>query len=375
MHCVLQLAPDPKAEAALARTMAAYEELARWLDEHVPEDHTANLVTLHRSWYDRARRETALPAQMITLALRDWVARRRREFPQGVPYDRKLFSVKGLEMVSLATAEGRLAVKCAVSGYVPHRLGPSPARLIRHRDGWEMKVEVPGELPTLTARRSAMSPDTVLTRVGRVITGLTNAAIERAEQANPVAVIEQAIREIDSAIEDVRADLGKATAEQHRVDLRLGELRTELAGLEDKVKTAVESKRDDLARVGVARQLDIEAQSEVLTKLRGETARRVDELEAMIDAIWASRREAEERLREYKRSAASTHGSATGTSGTSLDRATAKVERAQGLVERVTGVPGDPGKSDHRALEELEKLRRDRAIEERLSRIKSGTPS
>src|SRR5260370_25348856 len=115
MHCVLQLAPDPKAEAALARTMAAYEELARWLDEHVPEDHTANLVTLHRSWYERARRETALPAQMITLALRDWVARRRREFPQGVPHDRKLFSVKGLEMVSPPTAEGRPAVKSAAS--------------------------------------------------------------------------------------------------------------------------------------------------------------------------------------------------------------------------------------------------------------------
>src|SRR6185503_9178001 len=73
-RCVLHLAPDPPAELALARTLAVYQELAAWLDGHVPAGHPANLVALHRAWYERARRETRLPAQMVTLALRDWVA-------------------------------------------------------------------------------------------------------------------------------------------------------------------------------------------------------------------------------------------------------------------------------------------------------------
>src|SRR5579864_6689970 len=106
-HCVLHLAPDDAADRSLTRTLAAYETLSDWLDAHIPPDHPANLVALHRSWYDRARRETALPAQMVTLALRDWVARRRGETVAGVPYDRKLYSVRGLEAVSLATVDGR----------------------------------------------------------------------------------------------------------------------------------------------------------------------------------------------------------------------------------------------------------------------------
>jgi phage shock protein A len=369
-RCVLHLAPDPQGELALARTLVVYQELAAWLDRHVPAGHPANLVALHRAWYERARRETRLPAQMVTLALRDWVARRRGEITEGVPYDRKLFSVRGLEQVSLATIDGRVSIPCAVNGYVA-AAGSSLARLTRRDDEWSLTVEVPSELPMLSRRRPAMTPDSVLSRVGRVITGLTHAAVAAAEQASPAAVIEQAVREIDGAIEEVRASLGKATAEQHRIDLRLDELRTEHEGLEAKVKVALEAQREDLARAGVARQVDIEAQTEVLKKLRAEVSQRVGELEGMIDAMWASRREAEDRLRDYRRTMASPDSAAPPGAETSHDRATARVERAQGVVERLTGVPGEPPRPDQRALEELDDLRRQRLIEERLRRLRA----
>jgi hypothetical protein len=371
-RCVLHLAPDPAAELALARTLTVYQDLAAWLDGHVPAGHPANLVALHRAWYERARRETRLPAQMVTLALRDWVARRRGESTEGVPYDRKLFSVRGLEQVSLATIDGRLSIRCAVGGYAAATAGASPARLNRHDDQWILTVEVPSELPLLSRRRSAMTPDSVLSRVGRVITGLTHAAVAAAEQASPIAVIEQAVREIDGAIEEVRASLGKTTAEQHRIDLRLEELGAEHGALEAKVKLALDAQRDDLARAGVARQVDIEAQTEVLKKLRGEVSGRVAELESMIDAMWASRREAEDRLRDYRRTTTATpDGAAPFAADTPVDRASARVERAQGVVERITGVPGEPPRRDQRALEELDELRRQRLIEERLRRLRA----
>ena len=59
--------------------------------------------------------------------------------------------------------------------------------------------------------------ETVVTRIGRVIAGMTHAAVSAAEQINPVAIIEQSIREIDSAADEVKAELGKAIAEKHRI--------------------------------------------------------------------------------------------------------------------------------------------------------------
>ena len=60
----------------------------------------------------------------------------------------------------------------------------------------------------------------ILSRMGRLIAGVTYATIEKAEGVNGVAIVEQAIREIDSAAEEARAELGKARAEEHRIASR-----------------------------------------------------------------------------------------------------------------------------------------------------------
>ena len=60
----------------------------------------------------------------------------------------------------------------------------------------------------------------ILSRMGRLIAGVAYATMEKAEGANGVAIVEQAIREIDSAAEEARAELGKAKAEEHRIASR-----------------------------------------------------------------------------------------------------------------------------------------------------------
>jgi len=109
-----------------------------------------------------------------------------------------------------------------------------------------------------------MATEGVLTRMGRVIVGMAHTAVNAAEQANPKGVLEQAIREIDGAADEVRTELGKATAERYRLEARSKELERERADLEGKIRTAVTAGRDDLAEAGIGRQIDIEAQSNLL---------------------------------------------------------------------------------------------------------------
>lgn len=218
-----------------------------------------------------------------------------------------------------------------------------------------------------------MMTESVLSRIGRVLTGAAHAAADAAEQMSPDATLEQAIREIDGAAEEIRVELGKATAERHRVVARLKELETERAEIELKVARAIESKRDDLAEAGVGRQLDVEAQSGLLSRVDADVEERIGQLESTLEAIRASRREAEARLRDLRQSrAAGGPGEAAQGRSSATARAQAKVERAQATAERVTGVMSGPRRENAAALEELDRLHREHAIKERLARIKAS---
>ena len=111
-----------------------------------------------------------------------------------------------------------------------------------------------------------MIPENIINRVGRLISGIAHVAIDKAEGSNRLAVVQQAIREIEDAEATAQADLAQARAAEYRLNARRGEVDAELATLAEKIRTAIAEKRDDLARSGVARQLDLEAQQEVLAK-------------------------------------------------------------------------------------------------------------
>src|SRR5262249_59042157 len=127
------------------------------------------------------------------------------------------------------------------------------------------------------------------------------------EAANNVAVIEEAIREIDAAAEEARAELGKARAEEHRIGSRRDEITADIAALEEKIRTAVQANRDDLAKAGVARQIDLESQIEALDKALADVTERLEEGHKALQAVLAARRDAEARLADYKRSEQQPH--------------------------------------------------------------------
>lgn len=364
--CRLTLSPDSEVAAAIEATLAACAGLLDWLDTTVPPSQSSDLISLNRLYYETARSRFALPSQMITLCFRDWTRRRKGEAIEGVALDSKLFSIRSVSTVSLATISGRCTIPYAVDGYLPGWKDNATARLIRTGAGHEIHVATDA---AIAQKESRMATEGVVGRIARLIAGMAHDAIGQAEQSNPKALLEQAIREIDSAADEVRLDIGKATAERHRVKSRRDELTHEVEELDRSLAIAVKENRDDLAAAGIERQLDIEAQCGVLDALLKDIDDSLAQFNATLDAVRASRREAEARLADIRRTvaAAPAGAGAAGHAGTDVS---AKLERAGAAVARVTGVPAGP--MPDKAVDELRQLARDHAVKERLARLKAG---
>lgn len=221
--------------------------------------------------------------------------------------------------------------------------------------------------------------ETIGTRVGRIIAGSVHALIDAVENAAPDMVMEQAIREIDEAIDDVRAELGKSAANKHLATTRLMEENRKHEELSAQIELAVTQSRDDLASVAIARQLDIEAQIPVLESTIADCQNRERELEGYIAALQAKKREMQEAARQFlaSRAVAQTPGAQPAGAGS----VTGKVERAESAFDRVlqkqaglTGLAPVPDRATATKLAELNDLARSNRIQERLAAVKAKTP-
>jgi len=215
-------------------------------------------------------------------------------------------------------------------------------------------------------------------RVSRIIAGSFHALIDAVEDAAPEAVMEQAMREIDAAIGDVRADLGTVEAQRHLTARRLAESSTRHDELADRARMALAEGREDLAEAAVEKQIDIEAQIPVLEARLAELAEEKARLEGYVTALQAKKREMRDDLASHRRAKAaqeSPTGAPTGRKGPSVEqraeRATSAFDR---VFERQTGLRANAASSAQGAakLAELEELARRNRVQERLAQIKSS---
>jgi phage shock protein A len=368
------LYPRPADQEAITATLTQYASMTAMLEDVAArEDIRSDVVRLQKLAYERIRTETHLPAQMVLLGIRDFTARRSSgEELSGIPLDEKLYAVKRPAILTLSTIRGRVSLAYDVAGYREGWRGPAPARLVQTDGGFEIIVGVnPFIRP---AEEKSMAYEGILSRVGRLVAGLTHAAVDRAEQRDPVAVVEQAIRDIDREAEEARAALGKHTAEQHRLEGRARELDTELSALSDRIATALQQGREDLAKAGIGRQIDIEAQIAALQVAVVDVNERIQEAQGAVQAVIAARREGEARLAELKRSL--TREETVLPSGTGAPRSASSEDKALRSLEaiaRVTGVPSSGGNPHASQMNELERLHRDQTVEERLTALKAKT--
>jgi len=221
------------------------------------------------------------------------------------------------------------------------------------------------------------------TRVGRVIAASANALVSRLENQAPLALMEQAIREVDGIIGEVRHELGQVSANRHLAQQQHAHLSTLHSTLTAQAQQALAENREDLASVAVARQLDIEAQLPVLETSLAELARKEEELSGYVAALLSKKREMEQALHEFQRSReTSANSTQAGTLQAAnhqqqrLDSATSAFDR---LYQRHTGLsPASAGASLEQAakLKELDDLVRNNKINERLAQLRStSTPA
>lgn len=218
--------------------------------------------------------------------------------------------------------------------------------------------------------------DSLKTRVGRVIAGGVHALLDKIEDLNPQAAMEQAIREADGVIDEVRHELGTVSANRHLAQQQHAKLNRSHEELRDQIAQALGAQRDDLARAAVSRQIDIEAQIPVLETTLADLARQEQELQGFTAALLAKKREMQEALAEFRKSRAATESAAQPVGQSNVEQRLGKVADAfDKIYQRQTGLDGTQraGTLDQAArLSELEAMVRDHKIAERLAQIKAG---
>ncbi|MBV2130867.1 PspA/IM30 family protein [Arsukibacterium indicum] len=218
--------------------------------------------------------------------------------------------------------------------------------------------------------------ESITRRVARLVSGSVNALVDAVESSAPEAVMEQAIRELDAAIADTRAELGQQVAQKHLASKKLMEENSRYELLAGQLEVAVANGRDDLAEAGIAQQMDIEARIPVLEASISDCANREKELEGFIQALQAKKREMKAELTAFVQSQAA-RNTATVSSGKHADNATDKAERASDafgrVLEKASGIAGrDTGLGNAGKLAELEELARKNRVAERLAALKAG---
>jgi phage shock protein A len=208
----------------------------------------------------------------------------------------------------------------------------------------------------------------ILARMGRLLAAIASQTVDNAESSNKVALVKQAIREIDAGADEARYALGKSRAEEFRLKRRREELDTEAAGLTEKIRLAIAENREDLARAGVARQIDLESQGIALERAMDFIDLEIDEQTKALTAMLGARREAERRLADLEASLAQHATHETGRTAQATKRGSA--DHAMAAIARVTGVPASFALGDSE-LDELDRLHREKEIAARLERIKS----
>ena len=219
--------------------------------------------------------------------------------------------------------------------------------------------------------------ETLSRRVGRLVSGGFHALIDAAENLAPEAVMNESIREIERAVDEVRAELGKVLAQKHLAAKKMADESNRHEAIDANLQAAVDTGRDDLAEAGIAEQMDIEARLPILENTIADCAAQEKELEGFIAALQAKKREMQQQLQDWRAAQQSVGaGKAAGGNGSDLNRIARDAEKSGNAFDRVMGRQNSVHSSTDAAqlakLKELEDLSRNNRIAERLAALKAG---
>ena len=214
--------------------------------------------------------------------------------------------------------------------------------------------------------------ESLLGRVARLVGGTFTAMVDAAENTAPELVARQAVEEIDHAIDDVRAEIGRKQAARHNANRELSSLNDRAENLKDQIQTALTEKREDLAEAGVEELVGIEDRIPIIESLVAGTQEESQELEKR-----SKREDMEKDLQLIRQQQVAkeqgSHGQVVPGQEASSD-VESRVEKASNAVARVksavSGMPNQKEVSSAATRAELEELHRKNRVSERLAALK-----
>ncbi|WP_460450707.1 PspA/IM30 family protein [Alsobacter sp. SYSU BS001988] len=216
--------------------------------------------------------------------------------------------------------------------------------------------------------------ESIFARVSRLLSAAVEDSVDRLEKAGGEAVMREAIREADRAVDQVKAEL-EATmtrrlqaARQHQLTVK------RIEELTSKAQFAIHEGREDLAEAAIARQIDFEAQAGALLRTQEQAREEETRLEDGLGALQARKAQMEEALANFEVSKREASVNVDGTHAPLSPEK--KVHMAEQAFERaMKGAGGVPlGTTDVAAIKkvaEIDGLQRSAAIAERLSALKA----
>lgn len=211
-------------------------------------------------------------------------------------------------------------------------------------------------------------------RVGRLVSGSFHAVVDAAENFAPETVLNEHIREIERAIDEVRSELGKILAQKHLSSKKLADESNRHDKLTENIQAALNANRDDLAAAGVAEQMDIEARLLVLENTIADCTAQEQELENFIAALQSTRREMQQNLADWKAVQNQTVSGHANVSGSRLGQIAQQASKSSNSFDRVLQRQGGMtlnSQNQANSLRELEELSRNNRIAERLAALKA----
>lgn len=219
--------------------------------------------------------------------------------------------------------------------------------------------------------------ESIFLRVRRILSGTVEDAVDRMEHQGGDTVMREAIREVDRAIDEVRADYEAVVTRRLHAVRQQKLIAERIEQLTEKAKIAIGEARDDLAEAALIRQVDFEGQAAQLAKTQNDSADIEAKLEDSMTALKARKVQMEEALAAFL--IARQEASLCGDGGLAAERSVAKqVERAEAAFDRAMAGAGGVGftRSDADTINkiaEIDGLAKTSTVADRLAALKAET--
>jgi len=218
--------------------------------------------------------------------------------------------------------------------------------------------------------------ESIFLRVRRICSARIEDTVDRMETEGGDAVMREAIREVDRAIDEIRSQQSAAMARRLQAAKQQAMVEKKIAELGSKAQFAVDSGRDDLAEAALSRQVDFEAELEKLVKTQGSTAEEEAKLEDSLASLRSRKVQMEDALRAFGEAQA--EAAMGGDKGFHVQQKIERqVEQAEAAFDRAMGGAGGVGFTRADAdtinkVSELDQLHKGSSVKERLAALKAN---